>query len=145
VAGALKLTPPELVKRGLKINQDGVARSVNDLLAYPDIDLDMLAAIWPELGEFAPEVAEQLEIEGRYAGYLSRQEGDIRAFRKDEGLSLPADLDYAAIGGLSIEVRQKLDRAKPATLGQAARVDGVTPAALTTLLVHVRQRSRRTA
>ena len=90
-------------------------------------------------------MAEQLEIEAQYAGYLSRQEGDIRAFRKDEGLGLPADLDYAAIGGLSIEVRQKLERARPATLGQAARVDGVTPAALTTLLVHVRQRSRRTA
>ncbi|MDR3498366.1 MAG: tRNA uridine-5-carboxymethylaminomethyl(34) synthesis enzyme MnmG [Parvibaculum sp.] len=145
LAASLRLTPPELVKRGLKINQDGVARSVSDLLAYPDIEFGMLVEIWPELDQLAPDVAEQLEIEAQYAGYLSRQEGDIRAFRKDEGLGLPADLDYSAIGGLSIEVRQKLDRARPATLGQAARVDGVTPAALTTLLVHVRQRSRRTA
>ena len=102
-----------------------------------------LAAIWPELGALEPGIAEQMEIEAQYAGYLGRQEADIRAFRKDEGLSLPAEIDYAGILGLSHEVRQKLAAARPATLGQAARVDGVTPAALTTLMIHVKQ--KRTA
>ena len=140
LCAGLSLSPSELVKRGLKINRDGVARSAMDLLAHPDIDLDVLAGIWPEIGGLAPEIAEQLEIEAQYAGYLGRQEADIRAFRKDEGLRLPAEIDYTGIKGLSIEVRQKLAQARPATLGQAARVDGVTPAALTTLMIHVKQK-----
>ncbi|MEX1154070.1 tRNA uridine-5-carboxymethylaminomethyl(34) synthesis enzyme MnmG [Parvibaculum sp.] len=139
----VSFSPSELVKRGLKINRDGVARSAMDLLAHPGIDLGVLAGIWPEIGGFEPEVAEQLEIEAQYSGYLGRQEADIRSFRKDEGLRLPAGIDYAGIKGLSIEVRQKLAAARPATLGQAARVDGVTPAALTTLMIHVKQ--KRTA
>ena len=138
LARDLRLSPNELVKRGLRVNQDGVARSALDLLAYPDIGLGDIAAVWPELGELPGEIAEQLEIDAQYSGYLDRQESDIRAFRKDEGLSLPADLDYAAIPGLSNEVRLKLGRARPATLGQAARVDGVTPAAITTLLIYVK-------
>jgi tRNA uridine 5-carboxymethylaminomethyl modification enzyme len=136
----VSFSPSELVKRGLKINRDGIARSAMDLLAHPGIDLGVLAGIWPELGAFEPEVAEQLEIEAQYSGYLGRQEADIRSFRKDEGLRLPAGIDYAGIKGLSIEVRQKLAAARPATLGQAARVDGVTPAALTTLMIHVKQK-----
>lgn len=143
VCGVLRASPSELNRRGLKVNQDGVARSAADLLAYPDVDMARLAAIWPELGALEPGIAEQMEIEAQYAGYLGRQEADIRAFRKDEGLSLPAEIDYAGILGLSHEVRQKLAAARPATLGQAARVDGVTPAALTTLMIHVKQ--KRTA
>lgn len=145
LARDLRLSPNELVKRGLRVNQDGVARSALDLLAYPDIGLGDIAAVWPELGELPGEIAEQLEIDAQYSGYLDRQESDIRAFRKDEGLSLPADLDYAAIPGLSNEVRLKLGRARPATLGQAARVDGVTPAAITTLLIYVKQQPRHIA
>jgi len=140
LCSGLRFSPSELVKRGLKINRDGIARTAMDLLAYPEIDMGVLASIWPELGGFAPEVAEQLEIEAQYSGYLGRQEADIRSFRKDEGLRLPAEIDYAGIMGLSIEVRQKLAAARPATLGQAARVDGVTPAALTTLMIHVKQK-----
>jgi tRNA uridine 5-carboxymethylaminomethyl modification enzyme len=102
--------------------------------------LARLAAVWPELASLRPDVAEQLEIEGRYAGYLDRQEADIRAFRRDEDLALPDGLDYAAIGGLSSEVRSKLDAARPETLGAAARIPGVTPAALTALLRHARRR-----
>lgn len=143
VCDALRASPSELNRKGLKVNQDGVARSAADLLAYPDVDMARLAAIWPELGALEPGIAEQMEIEAQYAGYLGRQEADIRAFRKDEGLSLPAEIDYAGILGLSHEVRQKLAAARPATLGQAARVDGVTPAALTTLMIHVKQ--KRTA
>lgn len=139
----LSLSPSELNKRGLKVNQDGVLRSATDLLAYPDVDMARLAGIWPVLGALAPGIGEQMEIEAQYAGYLERQEADIRAFRKDEGLKLPSELDYGRIGGLSSEVRQKLSAARPATLGQAARVDGVTPAALTALMIHVKQ--KRTA
>ncbi|HUD94982.1 MAG TPA: tRNA uridine-5-carboxymethylaminomethyl(34) synthesis enzyme MnmG, partial [Sphingobium sp.] len=145
LARTLRLSPTELARRGLRINQDGVARSAMDLLAYPEIGLTEIGNIWPELGTVPADVGEQLEIDAQYAGYLDRQESDIRAFRKDEGLALPSDLDYAAIPGLSNEVRLKLGTARPATLGQAARVDGVTPAALTTLLMYVRQGARHTA
>ncbi|MBW7851767.1 MAG: tRNA uridine-5-carboxymethylaminomethyl(34) synthesis enzyme MnmG [Rhodospirillales bacterium] len=138
--GRLRATPTELCRKGIPVNQDGVARSVSDLLGYPGIDMARLAELWPELRGLSPSVAEQLETEGRYAGYLGRQVADIRAFRRDEGLELPADLDYRAVGSLSNEIRAKLERARPATLGAASRIPGVTPAALTALLAHVRRR-----
>ncbi|MCR6629486.1 MAG: tRNA uridine-5-carboxymethylaminomethyl(34) synthesis enzyme MnmG [Magnetospirillum sp.] len=137
----LKASPNVLRKQGLEVNQDGVVRSAWDLLAYPDIDLMRLAQVWPALGDFTPDVAEQLEIEGTYRGYLSRQEADIRAYRRDEDLALPDGLDYDAIGSLSNEVRQKLKAARPETLAAAARIPGITPAALTALLGHVRKKS----
>jgi tRNA uridine 5-carboxymethylaminomethyl modification enzyme len=136
----LSATPTQLQRRGIPVNLDGVPRSAAALLAYPDIDLARLAGMWPDLAGLRPDVAEQLEIEARYAGYLERQEADIRAFRRDESLELPEDIDYAAIGSLSTEVRSKLERARPATLGAAARISGVTPAAITALLRHVRRR-----
>jgi tRNA uridine 5-carboxymethylaminomethyl modification enzyme len=135
----LKASPAELAKRGLSVNQDGVARSAFDLLALPGMDMARLAGLWPELGRLRPDVAEQIEIDARYRGYLDRQDGDIRVFRADEGLALPAELDYAALTALSMEVRQKLAAVRPATLGQAARISGVTPAALTILLRHVKR------
>ena len=101
-----------------------------------------LAGVWPELAAVRPDVAQQLEIEGRYAGYLDRQAADIAAFRRDEELLLPGGLDYGAIGSLSTEVRLKLQTAQPATLGAAGRIPGVTPAALTALLAHVRPAGR---
>ena len=137
---SLTLTPTEAARYGIAVRQDGVRRSVIDLLALPDVQLKTLSTIWPELSMIAPDIAEQLEIDAHYAGYLDRQEADILAFRRDEALALPADLDYAAIHGLSTEARQKLDRIRPATLGQAARIDGVTPAVLTLVLAHVRAR-----
>src|SRR5207237_555700 len=97
-------------------------------------------ALWPQLGEIAPDIAEQLEIDARYAGYLERQARDIAAFRRDEALLLPDSLDYDAVGSLSAEIRGKLAAARPATLGAAARLSGVTPAALVALLQHVRRR-----
>ncbi len=143
---ALRLTPTEARRHGLAVNRDGVTRSAADLLAYPEITLARLATIWPELGDLRADVAEQIEIDARYAGYLARQEADILAFRRDEALALPETLDYGAIGGLSAEMREKLDAARPATLGAAARIPGVTPAALTALLRHVRRgRARRSA
>ncbi len=137
-------TPNELAKHGFKINQDGVRRTAMDLMAYPDVTIDRLTDIWPALAEFSPAVREQLEIEGKYASYLDRQEPDIRSYRNDESLKLPVDLDYDAIGGLSTEIKTKLAAAQPATLGAAARISGVTPAALTALLGHV-QRSNKAA
>lgn len=135
----LVVTPTSLAARGYKINQDGVRRSGFDLLSYKDIGWWQLQDLWPELEGVRADVREQLEIEGRYAGYMERQDADIRAFRKDEALALPENLDYAKVGGLSNEVRQKLTDARPATLGAAARLPGITPAGLTALLRHVRK------
>ena len=140
VAERMTMTPNALAARGIAVNRDGVRRSVLDLLRYPEIDIERLTAIWPDLGAFDRDVAEQIEIDGRYAGYLDRQVADIAAFRNDEALKLPADLDYRSIGGLSNEVQQKLSAARPATLAAAARISGVTPAALTALLQVVERR-----
>jgi tRNA uridine 5-carboxymethylaminomethyl modification enzyme len=136
---ALNLTPNEARRHGIAVNLDGQRRSAADLLRYPEVDLARLTAIWPELGALDPAVAEQIEIDARYAGYLDRQEADVRAFRRDEALVLPADLDYGAIGSLSAEVRQRLERARPHTIGAAARLEGVTPAAVIALLRHVKR------
>jgi len=143
VLQGLSATPNELRGQGLNINLDGIRRSALELLGYPEIGLDRLAAIWPAIGGLSATAREQMEIEGQYAGYLKRQEADIRAFRRDEDLRLPEDLDYAAIPSLSAEVRQKLQAAKPATLGAAGRISGVTPAALTILLKYVKRRENR--
>ena len=125
-AASLSLTPSEARRHGLSVNQDGVRRTAIDLLRYPDIAWSDLVRLWPELGDLPPVVAEQIEIDARYAGYLDRQDADIRAFRKDEALALPPDLDYQTLGSLSAEERQKLSEARPATLGAAARLPGVT-------------------
>ncbi len=138
----LSATPTELRGRGFNVNLDGVRRSAFALLRYPDISWQQIAALWPDLAGLRSDVAEQLEIEGRYAGYLDRQSSDIAAFRRDEALALPADLDYAGIGSLSTEVRLKLETARPATLGAASRIPGVTPAAVTALLAYVKRASR---
>ncbi len=137
--------PSALRAAGLEINQDGAWRCAADLLRYPGVDLARLGSIWPELKPFAPEIARQIEIDARYAGYLGRQEADIQAFRRDEALFLPPELDYGAVGGLSAEVRQKLTQVRPRSLGQAARISGVTPAALTALLRYVRRERERPA
>ena len=139
----LQATPPALARAGYKINQDGVRRSAFTLLAYPGITLSRLAVMWPELKGVRGEIGEQLEIDARYAGYIDRQAADIRAFRRDEALALPDDLDYGRVGGLSAEAREKLTIARPATLGAAARIPGITPAALTALLGFVRRRGLR--
>jgi tRNA uridine 5-carboxymethylaminomethyl modification enzyme len=135
------LSPSALAKRGIAINQDGVARSAMELLAYPEIDWARLVGLWPQLGAVPTDIAEQLTIDARYEGYLGRQRQDIAAYRRDEALELPADLDYTHVGGLSNEVRQKLEAHRPATLGQAARISGITPAALVGLLKYVRRRA----
>jgi tRNA uridine 5-carboxymethylaminomethyl modification enzyme len=137
-------SPSALISHGFSVNLDGEPRSAFQMLAYPGVDVKRLASVWPDLAEIPTPVAEQVEIEARYAGYLDRQEADIRAFRKDESLALPAGLDYRAVGSLSAEIREKLTRIRPETLGAASRIPGVTPAALTALLRYV-QRSARAA
>jgi tRNA uridine 5-carboxymethylaminomethyl modification enzyme len=139
---SLHLSPNEAAGYGIVLRQDGVRRSALQLLAITEVDFERLAGIWPEMATYAPAIIEQLEIDALYAGYLDRQQADILAFRRDEDLRLPSGLDYREVHGLSTEAAQKLGRIRPETLGQAARIDGVTPAALTLVLAHVRAMSR---
>lgn len=139
------LTPVEAGRHGLSINQDGRRRSLLDLLALPGVDARRLAPIWPDIAAWPDAVREQIEIDALYAGYLDRQEADILAFRKEERLRLPADLPYREIAGLSHEVRQKLEAARPQTVGQAGRIEGVTPAAIAVLLAYLKKRDLRCA
>jgi len=142
VARALSITPKEAERHGLSLKRDGHRRTAFELLSYPSIAIADLAGIWPQLGAFAPKVAEQLEIDAKYAVYLDRQAADVAAYRRDETLDLPPALDYEDLPGLSMEIRQKLASIRPRTLGQAGRIDGVTPAALTLLAAHVRRKGR---
>ena len=135
----LSLTPLAALAHGLRLKQDGVRRTALDLLALPDTDMPRLAAIWPELRAVRADVAEQLEIEARYRGYLERQAAEVAAFRREEAMHLPAGLDFASMSGLSGELRMSLERARPTTLGAAARLPGMTPAALTLLYRHARR------
>ncbi|HBO58344.1 MAG TPA: tRNA uridine-5-carboxymethylaminomethyl(34) synthesis enzyme MnmG, partial [Alphaproteobacteria bacterium] len=131
-------TPRELELLVFTVNKDGAHRNGMDLLAYEEIDWDKLAAVWTELQGMRRDVVEQLEIEAKYKGYLQRQEADIRAFRKDEALKIPMDLDYKKIGGLSNEVIIKLSKVRPETVGAASRVSGITPAAITAILGYIK-------
>ncbi len=136
---SLTLTPDEAARAGLTINRDGRKRSAFDLLSYPEIGLARLAQIWPEIGALDERIANQLAVDARYAVYIARQEMDVAAFRKDEAIAIPDGFSFDALPGLSNEIRQKLVRHKPASLGQAARLDGMTPAALMLLLAHLKK------
>jgi tRNA uridine 5-carboxymethylaminomethyl modification enzyme len=142
MARALSVTPKEAERHGLALKRDGHRRTAFELLAYPGIGIADLTPMWPQLGALAPKIAEQLEIDAKYAVYLDRQATDVAAYRRDETLELPPGLDYGDLPGLSMEVRQKLAAIRPRTLGQAGRIDGVTPAALTLLAAHVRRKGR---
>ncbi len=137
-ADELKLTPNEANALGIRVNADGQKRNLLQLLSYDTCSRDKLETVWPELKDWSDSVFEQIEIDALYSGYLGRQAAEIDAFRKDENLALPEDLDYALVGGLSNEAREKLSRVRPLTLGQARRIEGMTPGALTALLFHVR-------
>ncbi|WP_417677929.1 tRNA uridine-5-carboxymethylaminomethyl(34) synthesis enzyme MnmG [Roseibium sp.] len=136
---SLSVTPAEAVKKGIPINQDGIRRTAFDLLSYPDMDYDRLKQLWPELGGIDKDIAEQVATDALYAVYLERQAADIEALKRDEALAIPEDFDFNALAGLSNEVKQKLEAVRPATLAQASRMDGMTPAALTLLLSHVKR------
>ena len=139
MAAELVLTPAQAAREGLPVKADGQRRNLSELLAYPTIGFEDLARIWPQVRSWSPAVREQVEIDAAYSGYLDRQAADAEAFRRDESLRLPADLDYAGVGGLSNEIREKLANIRPLTLGQAARIEGMTPGALTALLAHARR------
>jgi tRNA uridine 5-carboxymethylaminomethyl modification enzyme len=142
LAKSLAITPNEAAKHGLVLNRDGHRRSAFELLAYPEIEWGALRGIWPELSAIDPSIAVLLEIDAKYDVYLKRQTADVDAFRRDEGLVL-ADIDYADVPGLSNEARSKLAAARPRTVGQAGRLDGLTPAALGILAAYLRREARR--
>jgi tRNA uridine 5-carboxymethylaminomethyl modification enzyme len=142
LAKSLTLTPNEAARYGLALNHDGHRRSGFELLAYPEIGWSELRGIWPELSAVDPSIAVHLEIDAKYDVYLKRQTADVDAFRRDEGLIL-SDIDYSAVPGLSNEARSKLEAARPRTVGQAGRLDGLTPAALGILAAYLRREARR--
>jgi tRNA uridine 5-carboxymethylaminomethyl modification enzyme len=143
MARSLSVTPTEAAKYGLSLRKDGQRRTAFELLSYPDFGVADLARIWPEFADIEPKIGEQLEIDAKYDVYLSRQAADVESYRRDESLVLADDLDYAALPGLSNEVRHKLQTHKPRTIGHAGRIDGITPAALTLLVAHLRRQSRK--
>jgi tRNA uridine 5-carboxymethylaminomethyl modification enzyme len=136
-AGQLRLSASEAIRLGFHVTADGQPRSLVQLLGTQGAGWPALESIWPVVRSWPPFAREQIEIEAAYHGYVERQDADISRFRRDENLSLPADLDYASLGGLSHEAREKLAAVRPATLGQAGRIEGVTPGALMALLAHV--------
>lgn len=135
------LTPNRATEYGIQLNQDGQKRNIFDLLSHPHIGFDSLAAIWPEMSEWRIDVREQIEIEAMYQSYLARQQADIISFREDEHVVIPEALDYNSIGSLSNETLSKLSQVRPATIGAASRIPGITPAAIIAILTHLRKLS----
>jgi tRNA uridine 5-carboxymethylaminomethyl modification enzyme len=136
---ACAATPSELRDRGVHVNQDGARRSAFELAAQPEMTIDALAKVWPELARLEPSIARRLEADAKYAVYLDRQEEDVARFRRSESIAIPADLDYAGISGLSNELRQKFQAVRPNNIGQAGRIEGMTPAALALVAAHARR------
>lgn len=132
-------TPNEAGALGISVNADGRRRSMRELLAFPDVTLDQFVSAMPIIADWTDEVREQVQIDAAYANYLDRQSQDADALKAEEGLMLPTDLDYGVVGGLSNEVKEKLARVQPRTLGQAGRIEGMTPGALTALLAYVKR------
>ncbi len=139
MARSLTVTPSEAERFGFGLNRDGQRRTAFELLSYPDIGLADVARIWPEILDVPAGVGIQLEIDAKYAVYLDRQAAEVAAFKRDEAFEIPDAIDYAAVPGLSNEVRQKLSAVRPRTIGQASRLDGITPAALVLLAAFVRR------
>ncbi|HTZ01774.1 MAG TPA: tRNA uridine-5-carboxymethylaminomethyl(34) synthesis enzyme MnmG [Xanthobacteraceae bacterium] len=137
------LTPNEAMRHGISLRRDGCRRSAFELLSLAHVGISDLARVWPEFATLDGKIAEQLEIDAKYDVYLSRQAADVEAYRRDESLLLSADFDYAALPGLSNEVRHKLAAHRPPTIGHAGRIDGMTPAALTLLAAYVRRQQRK--
>jgi tRNA uridine 5-carboxymethylaminomethyl modification enzyme len=135
----LSLSPNEAARHGLRINRDGIRRTAFEILALPDVTISSLRTIWPQLGALSESAGKQIEIDAKYAVYLDRQTRDIEAFQRDEGLAIPGNLDYGLLKGLSNEIRARLELIRPATMGHAGRIEGMTPAALTLLASKVRR------
>jgi len=139
----LSLSPSKAEKSGIKIAKDGVVRSANQILGQKDVYISKLREIWPEIIKYSDEIDEQIEINAHYRGYLVRQKADILAFKRDENLVIPKNIDYDCLSGLSNEVKSKFKVIKPKTMGQALRIDGITPAAVYILLSFVKRKSLR--
>ncbi len=137
---SLKASPNELSKFNIKINFDGKKRSAYELLSYKDINFNKLEKIWPKLSNINSEIKKQIEIESHYRGYLDRQEEEIKSFKKDENLVFPKDFDYSSVGSLSNEIKEKLNKIRPPTIGAASRISGMTPPAIIALLRHVKRK-----
>jgi tRNA uridine 5-carboxymethylaminomethyl modification enzyme len=134
----LHKTPKQLKSMGFQVNVDGHNRKPLDLLAYPNVKWADVVQVFPELSNIKPEVAEQLEIEGIYQGYLARQSLDILAFKKEEALLIPEDFDYRKVGGLSNEIVERLEQTRPATIGAMSRMRGITPASVTAVIGYLK-------
>ena len=145
LARSLTVTPNEAERHGLVLNKDGQRRSAMNILSYPNIGMADVIRLWPQLAEMPESIAQQVEIDAKYAVYLDRQAADVAAYRRDEGVELPENLDYSAMTALSMETRQKLEAIRPRTIGQAGRIDGMTPAALTLLVAHLRRGKPKSA
>ena len=139
----LVLSPSKAQKYGIKIAKDGIIRSANLILGQKNVNLQRLRDIWPDIAFYAPEIDQQIEINAHYRGYLIKQKADILAFKRDENLIIPNNIDYDSLSGLSNEVKSKFKQIKPKTMGQALRIDGITPAAVYILLSYVKRKSLR--
>jgi tRNA uridine 5-carboxymethylaminomethyl modification enzyme len=142
---AHSLTPQEAARHGIKVKEDGKRRGARELLSLPDVDFSDLCAIWPDLSSHDAAIVDQLQKDALYANYLDRQQRDIDLLRKDEKLEIPAEFDFEVIPGLSNELKAKLKAARPTSMAQAARIDGITPAALTLLVANIRKTSKKSA
>jgi tRNA uridine 5-carboxymethylaminomethyl modification enzyme len=141
----LSLSPSKAEKSGIKIAKDGVVRTANQILGQKGVSISKLREIWPEIIKYSDEIDEQIEVNAHYRGYLVKQKADILAFKRDENLIIPNNMNYDCLNGLSNEVKSKFKEIKPKTMGQALRVDGITPAAVYILLSFVKRKSLRTA
>ena len=137
----LTITPSKVAKFGVNIAKDGVSRNANQILSQKSVDMTKIREIWPEIKHVSREIDEQLEINSHYRGYLKRQNADILAFKRDENLIIPKNIDYDMLSGLSNEVKSKFKKIRPKTMGQALRIDGITPAAVYILLSHLKRKS----
>ena len=137
----LTITPSKIAKFGVNIAKDGIKRSANQILSQKSVDMDKIREIWPQIAYISREIDQQLEINSHYRGYLKKQNADILAFKRDENLIIPENLDYDIFSGLSNEVKTKFKKIRPKTMGQALRIDGITPAAVYILLSHLKRKS----
>ena len=137
----LSLSPSKAASFGIKIAKDGMYRSASTILGQKGVNMVKIREIWPEIPTFGKNIDEQIEINSHYSGYMVKQKADILAFKRDENLSIPKNTDYGKLSGLSNEVKAKFNQIKPATMGQALRIDGITPAAVYILLSHVKRKS----
>ena len=135
------ISPSKADKNGINIAKDGIFRSAEEILTYKNVDMTKVREIWPEIADYGKEIDEQIEINSHYRGYLKKQNADILAFKRDENLAIPDNLDYDQFSGLSNEVKAKFKQIRPKTMGQALRIDGITPAAVYILLSHVKRKS----